>query len=96
MTPARRTVVVGERLLPGYTIDGAMWLVLSLGGESVLSVAVLDRPDGTTVLAVTVFPGAVGRDVIQDRLVSDLHAVFVSVSVLESDSSAIEMGESLT
>ena len=93
MTPARRTVVVGERLLPGYTIDDAINVVTSNRGDLALSVAALDRPDGTSVLAVSVDAGDGSLGEFQMCLAGHLRVVFDDVSIMESDPATLAFDE---
>ena len=91
-----RMVVVGERLRPGYTVDDAVRVAASIDRGSVLSVAVLDRPDGTTVVAVSVDAGEGSMDVMHACLVVDLGSVFSTVSVRERNSAPLAMDRRLT
>lgn len=89
MTTARRTVVVGERLRPGYTMDDAMRRVETLVPGAPLCLAVLNRSDGTTVLAVTLEGDPSEVVTHHGLLAAEMAAIFGEVSLVESASTAL-------
>ena len=80
-------------MLPGYTIDDAIDVVASSRGDLALSVAALDRPDGTSVLAVSVDAGDGSTGEFPMYLAGDLRAVFDDVSIMESDPATLAFDE---
>ena len=82
MSAGHRTVVVGEQLRPGAFLDQAIDRTLAAAGTATVSVAVLDRADGRTSLAVWIPAGCSIEPVLLERIRSALALAFVGVSVV--------------
>ena len=96
MIVGRRTVVVGEGLRTGATLDEAIDRALVAAGRASVSVAVLDRADGRTALAIWI-PGAEHSEPdLLDRISRELGRAFTVVSVVERERETLAEPAGLT
>ncbi len=84
MTPRRRTVLVGEQAISEQSIETAIAAITVMASDLACSIAVLDRPHGVRMLAVTVGDKQRVDSKLVERLAGELSTHFGVVRVGES------------
>lgn len=95
MTAGRRTVLVGERLRPGISLDAALEQVAALSGAAI-SLAVLDRSDGRSSVAVGVDGAGASHEQGIERIREALRGLFDEVWEAENLGEGVAWPERLT
>ena len=96
MIASRRTVLVGERLRQGISIDTAMELIASTAGDAAISLAVLDRPSGKRSVAISLESGLADAAASFEQIRNGLEPLFEEVSVVESPRGGLALEDRLT
>ena len=86
MSSTRQMVMVGEAMRPGSSLDEVMDRIVAASGSASITVAVLDRVDGRTCLAVGFEGDAEPGPETVHRIVAELEVTFNDVSVVRSPS----------